>query len=80
MSKKQPKQLRMKDMPPPILKPISLYSSANQPATDKQIDTIIKLRRALRRFNNSDLETITRQSASEQIRMLSGRLKQERKK
>lgn len=77
---KRPKQLNMKGMPPPILKPIGLYSNAHQPATEKQIDTIIKLRRALRRFNNSDLETITRQSASEQIRMLSGKLKQERKK
>lgn len=77
--KKKSKQLHMKGMPPPSLTSFTLFSKTNDPATDKQIDTIIKLRRVLRMYNNKDLETISKAQASEQIRILTEMIKQERK-
>lgn len=74
------KQLKLKGMPPPTLTSFSLHNTINGSATDKQIDTIIKLRRILRQYNNKDLETISKIQASEQIRILSGMIKQERKR
>lgn len=75
----RPKQLNLKGMPARAPKSTSLYSKAHWPATDKQIDTIMRMRRALRMYNNKDLETISRTQASEEIRRLSGMLKQEKK-
>lgn len=78
--KNKPKQLKLKDMPYPMLTSFSLHNKIQGSATDKQIDMIIKLRRVLKMYNNKDLETISKAQASEQIRILTGMIKQERRK
>lgn len=76
---KRPKQLYFRVMEPKPAKDTSLYGPAHWPATEKQIDTILKLRRILREDYKADLQTITREAASEQIRMLSAVIKENRK-